>query len=109
MDKFWKDALKITGPVAVIGFLVSLLIEKLYAQEVLDFFGSDRAFYLSIALLSALTIALILSILVYRKPASANKSEQGSQIRTASITKSTVNGDIVFGDKTINQDSKRDQ
>ena len=114
MDNFWKDALKVTGSVAVVAYLFSVLIDKLFAQEILDFFGSGKTFYITMTILSALSIALILAILVNRKSSDSlpkdNDCEQTNQTRTVKISKSKLNGDIVFGDKTINnKDGESDQ
>lgn len=113
MGKFWEKAVSVTGPVAVIGFLLAIFINKVFEEKVIDYFGSEKAFYLSVGILCFLGSALILSILVYRsqhsKPEVKNKTDGSGDTKTATITNSKIDGDIVFGNKTINQDSKRDE
>ncbi len=111
MDKFWEKAITVTGPVAVVGFLLAVFINKIFEEKVLEYFGSENSFYLIVGILCLLGAALIISILVYKdqhlKPNLESKPNMES--KSATITNSKIDGDIVFGDKTINQDRKRDK
>jgi hypothetical protein len=113
MEKFWEKALSVTGPVAVVGFLLAMFINKLFEKRVLELFGSEKLFYLTMAILSILGSAFILSILVYRskqrETTQEDRIEKDNKTKSATITASTIEGDIVFGNKTVNQDSKREQ
>lgn len=108
MDNFWKEAVKVTGPVAVISFVISLLIERVYREEIMSLFGSDIMFYLTMMIIAVLAIGLILSLFVFRVHSqSKNNDSDSKDIRHASIKDSKIEGDVVLGDKTINQDCKR--
>ena len=111
MDKFWEKAISVTGPVAVAGFLLAMFINKIFEEKVLEYFGNESSFYLSVGILCLLGSALILSILVYRDRHSKPniESKPSSESKSATITNSRIDGDIVFGDKTINQSRKRDE
>ncbi|MBK9131331.1 MAG: hypothetical protein IPM20_06790 [Gammaproteobacteria bacterium] len=112
MDKFWAKALSVTGPVAVVGFLLALFINRAFSEEVVKYFGSQNAFYLIIGILCVLGSALILSIFVYRNRAGKSDliSKSGSTVETksATISGSRVDGDIVFGNKTTNKGGERE-
>lgn len=105
MEKFWEKALKVTGPVAVVGFLLAIVINKIFEKKVLEYFGSKYSFYLIVIMLCFLGSAFILSLLVY----SGRSSKPNGESKSATIKNSTIDGDIVFGDKNVNQDRKRDE
>lgn len=108
MEKFWEKALTVTGPVAVVGFILAMFINKVFDEKVVEYFGSENTFYLVMAILCVLAVALLFSIFVYRRPLPKNEPAQSDGNKAATITDSKISGDIVFGDKTINQASKRD-
>ena len=109
MGNFWKEAVKVTGPVAVVGFILVFVIKNIFRQDVIDIFGSEQMFYLTIFILCILAVAFILSLVLYGgRPKSAGGQNEGGS-RSISIDKSEVNGDVVAGDKIINQGHKRDE
>jgi hypothetical protein len=114
MEEFWKKALSVTGSVAVVGFILTIFIDKIFNEEVIKYFGSENFFYLVIGILFVLGAALIISILYNRTAASTSgpknniESKNTGNNQTATITNSKINGDIVFGNKTINQDGKNE-
>lgn len=111
MEKFWEKAITVTGPVAVVGFVFAQFINMAFKESVLSLFGNTNAFYLSVAIVCFLGSALIISILLYR----SNKSTPSQEIKmsgenkSATISKSTIKGDVVFGDKTVNKGKARDE
>ncbi len=114
MEKFWMKAVSVTGPIAVVGFLFAILMENLFKKRIIEYFGSNRVFYLVVTILCFLGTALILAIMRYK--GSQNDVGEGEQTskpnretKTANIKNSKINGDIVFGDKNINQGGKSDQ
>jgi hypothetical protein len=109
MEKFWKEAVKVTGSVAVVGFIFTLAIKSVFQENVLSIFSSDQAFYLSIFIIGVLAVALILALIFNGKKPQNTNEESSTESRTVSIDKSKITGDIVMGNKTINQDSKRDK
>lgn len=109
MESFWKEAVKVTGSVAVVGFILALAIKSIFQESVLSTFGSEQVFYLSTFILGFLAVALILALIVNRKKSQNTNEESSTENRTVSIDKSKITGDIVMGNKTISQDSKRDK
>jgi len=106
MENFWKEAVKVTGAVAVIGFIFALAIKSIFQESVLNLFGSERAFYISFMTIGVLAIALITSLIVKGKKTHSGDHEATTETRSVNIDKSKITGDIVLGDKTINQDRK---
>lgn len=112
MEKFWEKALSATGSVSVFGFILTIVIDKVFNEKVIEYFGSEKLFYLAMGILVILGAALIISILHNRAVASSSKSNKNidsvnaGNNQTATITNSKINGDIVFGNKTINQEGK---
>jgi hypothetical protein len=109
MESFWKEAVKVTGSVAVVGFILALAIKSIFQENVLNTFGSDQVFYLSVFIVGVLAAALILAVIVNGKRPQNTSESNGTESRTVSIDKSKITGDIVLGNKTINQDGKRDE
>lgn len=64
MEPFWKEAVKVTGAVGVVAFLFSLLLKELFQQQIIDFFGSEKMFYIVIAVVCILGVALLLAIAI---------------------------------------------
>ena len=59
MDNFWKEAVKVTGPIAVVGFILAFVVEKIFQENVLVIFGSDRVYYLTFFIIAVLAFALV--------------------------------------------------
>lgn len=108
MEKFWKQAVITTGSVAVIGFIFIAAIEKLFQDRVLAIFGSDQVFYLVVFILSIIAITLILAVILNGSKSEKSDKAAASGDRTVSIDRSKIKGDVVLGDKTINQGRERD-
>lgn len=109
MDNFWKEAVKVTGPVAVVGFIIAYVLENVFQKDILEMFGSDRAYYLTVFIIAALLVTLILSVMFHgKKSPGIRERDSDKQSRTVKIERSEVAGDVVLGDKNINQDRKRD-
>lgn len=106
MEGFWKEAVKVTGSVAVVGVILVVTIKSIFQDSVLNIFGSEKTFYISIFILGFLAVALILSLVINAKKQQNNSGGNNAESRTVSIDKSRITGDIVLGDKTTNQDRK---
>jgi len=105
MISFWKEALKVTGPVAVAGFLLALTIRSIFREDVVHFFGSEKLYYLA-----ALLLILLFSSLVIAIRSKYNRPTCKSSIRNRTdINRSTVNGDIVTGNKSTYNSDTREQ
>lgn len=110
MDNFWKEAVKQTGAVAVVGFILALVLRMTFHEKVLEIFGSDRAFYLVVFVIVVLVITLIISIILHKKTSNSNEDKKPSGTnRKVKIDRTKIEGDVVLGDKTINQGSKDDK
>jgi len=101
---FWKEALKVTGSIAVIGFLFGLIIRLVFREDVISVFGSEKLFYLTLILITILFASLIIAIRYkYKKP-----TTQTSMNNRADINDSNVKGDIVVGNKNTYGSDTRD-
>lgn len=106
MEGFWKEAVKVTGSVAVVGVILVVTIKSIFQESVLNAFGSEKTFYISMFILGGLAVALILALVINAKKQQNSSDGNNAESRTVSIDKSRITGDIVLGDKTINQDRK---
>lgn len=109
MEGFWKEAVKVTGSVAVVGFIFTVAIKNIFQESVLSTFGTDQTFYISMLVLGGIIVTLILALIINGKKPKNTNEKVSTESRTVSITESEINGDIVMGDKTTNQDSKSDK
>jgi hypothetical protein len=102
VDKFWISAVKATGPVAVVGFILWYFLQRLYSTEIIELFSSQQRFVVTLSVVGALVIVLWASVRGhYLKRAEAN-SPAG---RTANISNTKIGGDFVMGDKVGRSDS----
>lgn len=104
MDKIWGVAIKTTGPVGVVGLIIWTLIHFLFREDVIELFGSDKLFAISVVIISCLLIALLTAILVYRdtEKVRAYPPESTPQGNKIIIDRSKIDGDFVLGNKTVN-------
>jgi hypothetical protein len=103
MDKTWITAIKVTGPVGVVGLLLGTLMKFLFSEDVIALFGSEKVFILAVILISCFFISLITAILVYRDTKTAGKSTDNTpEGNKAVISRSKIDGDFVMGSKTVN-------
>lgn len=111
MDKIWNTAIKVTGPVGVVGLLLWTLMNFVFREDVIALFGSDKLFVLAVILVSCFFIALITALLVYRdtKKAGINPPENTPQSNKVIINRSKIDGDFVMGNKTVNSRKDNDQ
>lgn len=110
MEQFWEKALKVTGPVAVVGALIWVLLKFVFREDIVALFGSEKLFIIVLIILSILAIALITSILVY-KGRGQEKGQQPPQRvgNKTTINSSKIEGDVVNGDKYVNTKDKNEQ
>lgn len=109
MEMFWEKALKVTGPVAVVGALIWVLIKLVFREDIVALFGSEKLYIIVLIMLSILAIALITSILVYkgREQEKEQQSPQSEGNKTT-INSSKIGGDVVSGDKYLNTKDKNE-
>lgn len=110
MDNIWNTAIKVTGPVGVVGLLLWTLFHFLFREDVIALFGSGKLFVLAVILVSCLFIALITAILVYRdtKKADVKPPENKPHSNKVIINRSKIDGDFVMGNKTVNSRKDND-
>ena len=104
MDSFWKDAVKVTGSVGVVGFILWFFLKKLYSAEILSRFPNEDVFTLTVIITVFLLSALIIAILKHGKK--GNDKDIENKNRVVKIDRSQVNGDIVLGDKNDHRKEK---
>ena len=92
MDEFWKEALKISPKVAIPGILIWGLMHLMFQEAIVSFFDTEKIFVLTLVLLVGLLICLLAAVKQRVKSKAANKNK-------VVINKSTIQGDIVMGDK----------
>ncbi|MEW8351133.1 MAG: hypothetical protein AB2687_22735 [Candidatus Thiodiazotropha taylori] len=103
MDDFWKNALKATGPVAVVGFILWSVLSTVFEQPILNLFSSMQVFSLVMFVICALIVVLVFSILAHGKKKPSNNDSP----RTTNVVlkESTIKQDFVAGDKHVHKDS----
>lgn len=110
MEDFWKQALKTTGPVAVIGFLISLLLTLFFKTEIISVFSSMQVFVFAMTMLCALLIILFTAVFLHysnnNKPAPSTLGNSKTE-NTANISNSKIEGDFVMGNKIENSDKSK--
>lgn len=63
MDKAWIQVIKITGAVGVVAFLAYMVINYIYSDKVVELFGSEKMFVLSVGIISAVFLILLIAVL----------------------------------------------
>ena len=99
MEDFWKAALKVGGPVAIVGFLIWNIFNYLFKHNIIDSFATEQKFTLVIVIITSLMICLLAAIIKFNQSSS---KPQGFNQNKATFKKTTISGDVVLGDKTVN-------
>ena len=103
MDKFWSEALKATGPVAVIGFLLWYALQQFFNDQILQIFDSQQVFIILLVVLGALFIILYACVRWHFQKAKITPSPKSPTV--ANIRETTIGGDFVMGDKIEKRDN----
>lgn len=104
MEKFWSEALKATGVVAVIGVIVWFVVQQFFSAEIISIFTSQQRFLITLVIIGALLAMLYTAIKLHYAPKSPPASPKVTEQRTANINKSKVHGDFIMGDKSGEND-----
>lgn len=99
MDDFWKNALKVGGPVTIVAFVLWLVVGKLFEEEVMALFGEGKLFIIILLVISGLLICLFAAILTFKQKDS-NMPEKSNN--KAVFKDTNIHGDVVLGDKNTN-------
>ena len=97
MIDFWKAALKVSGPVAIIGFLIWVVITNFFKEEILTNFDSEQRFTIILIIVCGLLLCLLTAIFAYMKKGNRNINQAPGN--KAVFNKSTIKGDVVLGNK----------
>ena len=101
MDGFWKNALKVAPVVAIVGLVLWKTIEKVFEKKILEIFGEGELFIIVLVIISGLLICLFAAILTFKQKKTALQP-QANQVNKATFKDSTIQGDVVLGDKNVN-------
>lgn len=94
MEGFWSKAIKATGSVGVVAFLLYTVLNYLFSAQIVTLFGSERMFFVTIGIIAVLLIILIITIL---KPKEKNEGlVQSGGPKVNYRDDSTHNGDNNF-------------
>jgi len=98
MLKGWEKIIKITGSVGLVGLLFTLLMTHLFEPKILELLGSEKVFYMIIALTCMLFIALITAITrpAQQPPQPSSSPSNDNKRINVSYEKSTHTGDNNF-------------
>ena len=94
MEGLWGNAIKATGYVGVVAFLLHTVLNSLFSAQIVALFGSEKIFLIMTIVIAALLIILLAAIL-----RSKEKSGNANQIEGPKVTykgRSTHNGDNNF-------------
>lgn len=94
----WDKIIKITGSVGLVGLLITLLMKHFFEPNILELLGSEKVFYMIIALTCALFVALIVAIKrpAQQSPQPSSSTNNDNKRINVSYEKSTHNGDNNF-------------
>ena len=104
MDKFWTAAVKATGPVAVVGFILWYCLQQFFSVEILALFSSQQRFALTLGAVGSLVVVLWAAVRAHY-----SKVEKASSptANTANISNSSISGDFVMGNKVGKSDTDK--
>lgn len=104
VENFWSSALKATGPVAVVGFVIWLVVQFFFDAEIITLFTSQQRFVVVLIIICALLVIFYAAIRGHYSTKGMPLDQALEGNRTAKITKSKINGDFVMGDKVNNKE-----
>ncbi|MEZ8037040.1 hypothetical protein [Vibrio crassostreae] len=108
MNNSWVKVIAITGSVGVFAFLFSLLMGHVFSEKIVDLLGSERVFYIIVALISIFAIFTLVALFKPRRQSDSDtngnvsetsKSQSEPLKKDISVTyngNSTHNGDNHF-------------
>lgn len=67
MDPIWNTAIKSTGAVGVVSFLIYMLVDKIYNEKIYALLGGERIFVITLIIFSIFSVILVTAILAGRK------------------------------------------
>lgn len=97
MDEFWKAALKVGGPVALVCFLIRWFIGQAFEQQLIAIFGSEQKFAFVLMITGGLLVCLYAAVVHFGKNPDATVHKENKAV----FHKTIIKGDVVLGDKTV--------
>jgi len=94
MDSIWSNVIKATGSVGVVAFLIYIILNHVFSEQIVKLFGSDRLFELTILIIAALLIVFLVAILKSKETLERKSRSEGPKV--AYRDNSTHNGDNNF-------------
>lgn len=94
MDSIWSNVIKATGAVGVVAFLIYIVVNQIFSEQVVALFGSDRLFVLTIVIIASLLIILLVAIFKSKEKQVSSSQSEGPKVTYNG--KSTHNGDNNF-------------
>lgn len=59
----WSKAIKATGSVGVVAFLIYTILKYLFSEQIIALFGSEKLFMLTIVIIAGLLIIFLVAII----------------------------------------------
>lgn len=76
MEKNWIPIIKATGSVGLVGLILHYVLQKIYSDKIIDLFGSEKLFTITLLIISLLVAALITAIFLHKAPPSASEAKK---------------------------------
>lgn len=63
MDNLWVKVIKTTGAVGVVAFLIYIVTNNIFSENIISLFGSNKMFILTMGIISVLLITLLVAVI----------------------------------------------
>lgn len=94
MDDIWTKVIKSTGVVGVIAFLLYVVTNHIFSEQIVLLFGGDKMFALTSIVIAALFVILLVVILKQKEKRGCEVESDGPKVTYSG--KSIHNGDNNF-------------
>lgn len=95
MDELWAKAIKVTGAVSVVAYLIYTLLQYIFSDQIVALFGSEKLFAITLFIIASLMVILTISIL-WTKKNTSHKSTTQPKVKVVYRDQSTHHGDNNF-------------
>lgn len=99
MEGLWSKAIKTTGSVGAVAFLIYTILNYLFSEQIVALFGSEKIFILTVVIISALLIILLVAIIKDKGQPKITTQHGGPKLGGPKVTykdNSTHKGDNNF-------------
>lgn len=94
MESLWPKIIKTTGSVGVVAFLIHIVLSRVFSDQIVSLFGSEKMFVITIIVIALLLIILLVAILKRKVKSEVHSQTVGPKVTY--IDHSTHNGDNNF-------------